>query len=479
MRILLLNPNNILDKILGSGKIFTKPDVPIGLSYIGAILKSHGHEIIFRDSYLHDDSYTDALSFISKVMPDIIGITCLTATGKYVFELGQLIKKHYPRIIIVLGNIHPCVFSEFYLNNNAADIIVHGEGEYTFLEISDAVSHNESYENIKGITWKNNGVVKHNPSRPFIENLDMLPFPYLDEIDYSAYPRLKRDKRPYNRIISSRGCINKCTFCAVHNGRKYRYRSAQNIVAEIKYNIDRFKIKYFAFEDALFTANERRIFEFCDILKHENLDIRWVCEGHINSISETLIKAMVSTGCEYISFGIESGNQRILDQIQKKTNLNDIEETVRMASRYVNVVGLFIIGLPGENADTITETIKLALRLPLSSAQFSMFTPYPGTELYEELKRKNIISIDENDSYGLVNSWERYSSYSIFAKDAPPPIYLPDGMTHRDINKYQKKAFRKFYFRLKHILKNKLPYEDSMTLRDLPNLMRSVANLFT
>lgn len=478
MKVLLINPNNSLDKILGNAKIFAKPDVPLGITYIGAYLRKMGHHVMFRDSYFWNDDCDDVIRYIARKQPDIIGVSCLTANGKYVYRLCKEVKKRFPNILICLGNIHASVFSDFYLKNNAADIVSHGEGEHAMLEICNTFQKQGTFENIKGISWKHDGRIIDNEPRDFIKNLDHLPFPYMEDINYHDYPRLKTYKEPYIPIFSSRGCVNKCTFCAVHGGQKYRARTAGNVIEEIEFYLKRYKIDRFVFEDPLFIANRERISEFCDLLREKKLKIKWGGEGHVNCISEPLLRKMAAHGCESLAFGIESGNQNILKMVRKNTKIKDIKEKIKLAAQYIpNVAGLFIIGLPGDTYGTIMETIQFSLELPLNSVQFSMFTPYPGSELYAKLSNEGKIKVNMDDLEGLINSWERYSSYAIFADDAPKPIYIADGLSLNELKQLHKKALRKFYFRLKYLLKNTPPHLLTLNFKDSLMLLKSVIKL--
>ena len=480
MKILLINPNNLLEKILGSGKIFASPDVPMGLLYIASYLQKFGYNVILHDSYLHNDDYEDIITIIKDYNPNIIGISCLTANGKFVFELGQIIKQKYPEKLLVLGNLHASIFSNFYLKNKAADIIVHGEGEVTLYEICEAIKNKTRFEEIKGISFiSENKNIVNNINREFIKELDMLPFPYPDNFDILKYPRMRSTRRSFLRIVSSRGCVNKCTFCSVHNGKKYRTRSVDNVIEEILLTNEKYNINVYSFEDPLFTADKKRIIKLCEKIIKYKLNIKWVCEGHINYIDEELLKFMKRAGCNGIAFGIESGNQAILDKIKKNTNLKDIEEKIVLTKKYINrVIGLFIIGLPGETEETIKDTLKLSLKLPLSAAQFALFTPYPGCQLYKDLINQNKIIIDENNIQELIDSWERYSSYAIFSNNAPYPIYIPDGFTFKELKRYQKKALKNFYFRLSYLLRNRFIYLNVLSLKDTPFLFKSIFRLF-
>jgi radical SAM superfamily enzyme YgiQ (UPF0313 family) len=224
------------------------------------------------------------------------------------------------------------------------------------------------------------------------------------------------------------------------------------MVEEIDYLVKTYKVRTFNFEESLFTADRRRVYRFCELLKKSDLAIKWKCEGHVNYVDEALLEKMHQAGCSTISYGIESGNQHILDSIGKRTKLESITEIVRLSRKIgLEVHGLFILGLPGETHETIHDTISYARRLPLNAAQFAIFTPYPGTEYYQTLKSEGKITENLDDVDFTLSSWLRYTQYPVFGKKIRP-IYTPDGISYDQLVTYQQIALRKFYFRFRTLL---------------------------
>lgn len=483
MDVLLINPNNYLDRILGSGKIFAKPMLPTGILSLTAYLRSKGIETGFHDSYLHNDTSNDILELIKKHQPKIVGISCLTANAQHVYETGCEIKKRFPEVKVMMGNHHASVFARFFLKQNATDAVVHGEGELTTHELCLAWLEGRDITDIKGLSTIKNGEFITTEPRKFIKDLDALPLPYLDDLDYDAYPHL-HGAAAFMPVLSSRGCVNRCKFCAVSDGRRFRSRSPESVVAEMKFYHERFGVTRFGFLDSLFVANNKRVFEICDLIEKELPPVTWGCEGHVRFMTPELAKRMAQAGCDSVAYGVESGNQTILDKIGKENTLEQIRETIEFTTPYMPVIGLFIIGLPGETPETIDQTIRFAQSLPLRQAQFSMFCPYPGTELYNNLLADGTIVVDEDKPEELVKSWERYSSYAIFADEAPEPIYMLPGMTIEKMAYLHKSALRRFYLRPTFFFKHLLPsifkkqgHMASLTLADIPHFIKSVWNL--
>jgi len=485
MDVLLINPNNYLDRIIGSGKIFAKPSVPSGILSLVAYLRSKGIDAGFHDAYLHNDGVEDALAAVERHAPRIVGISCLTANAKYVYELGRAIKRAHPDIKVMLGNHHASVFARFYLKQGAADAVVHGEGEITTHELCEAWLSGGGLADIRGMTRLEGGEAVTSEPRGYIKDLDALPYPYLDDLDYDAYPHMQ-GADAYMAIATSRGCVNRCKFCAVSDGRHFRARSPESVIKEMKFYVERFGVRKFGFLDSLFIANVKRVYAICDLIERELPPITWGCECHVRFMTPGLAERMARAGCDNVAFGVESGNQAVLDSVGKGTRIDQIRQAIEDTAPHIPVMGLFIIGLHGETPATIEQTIRFAQALPLRQAQFSMFCPYPGTELYNNLVAEGAIVIDEDRPEALVESWERYSSYAIFAKDAPAPIYILPGMTLDQMAHLHKSALRRFYMRPSFVFRHLLPsivhkqgHMASLKLTDLPNLARSVWNLVT
>ncbi len=276
--------------------------------------------------------------------------------------------------------------------------------------------------------------------REYIENLDILPFPAWDIIP--DFPHAYKLSAPLSikgleaSIITSRGCPYNCIFCdrSVF-GHKYRYHSAEYVLEMFRILTKGYQIKHvYIYDDTFITAKER-LYEICNYLIKEKTKVSWSCQGTVHVDYETL-KLMKAAGCWQIGFGIESGSERILKVLKKSQTVEQVKKAVGMANKAgIKVRGLFIIGSPTETREDIMKSIALAKELPLDDLQVLNFTPFPGTEIYPIAKEYG----EFEDNWGKMNFLE--------------PIFIPYGLTKKELIEYQNKAHREFYLRFRVIWK--------------------------
>jgi anaerobic magnesium-protoporphyrin IX monomethyl ester cyclase len=461
MKILLINPPNTMDDVLGKASVFVTELDPLGLLYIASVLEQEGHEVEVLDAFIARLNLDSIMKEVEKRKPDVVGISCLTSNGAAVYEIGREIKRNYERIKVVLGNIHASIFNKVYLDHNCADAVVHGEGEYAFAKILERYEAKTDLQGISGVSWHNGRHIVDNEPPELIDDLDQLPFPARHLIPKEKYKigklnnfiYINRGNKNIRQMFTSRGCVYSCSFCVVHKNRKYRTMSPGRVVDEMQHLINDYNVGYIFIMDSLFIANKKRVMKICEEMIQRNLNIKWGCEGHINIIDEDMLYMMEKAGCYEIHIGIESGVQRLLDNVNKGTKIDKIEKTIKMVKERSNikVAGLFMLGLPGETVEDSKKTIEFARRLPLDFAQFSITVPYPGSQLYEILSAEGKIDTGvRNDGSVNLDIWKRYSAHIGFSDNEP--IYVPDGMTSNDLKSMEKLALRRFFLRPSKIL---------------------------
>lgn len=454
-RVLLINPPWY--RILGSNFEF----IPLGLCYIAGVLRENGHEVaVYNADFRRDEvvlpfilkmtksyqAYEQILSDLTNPIwrevedrirtfrPDIVGITAMTPKYSSAVNVAKIVKQFDPSVSVVMGGPHPTVLPTETAKNGCVDAVVRGEGEYSFLELENAFENGKVPRNILGITYKHNNRIVSNPNRPLIEDIDKLPFPardlVLDKESYFA--------QAFGVMFTSRGCPYSCIFCASNKiwGKRVRFRSPENVVAEIKYVCKIYGTRYFQFEDDTFTLNKKRTERICDLIKQEDLDIEWCCDTRTDLITDDLLKKMRAAGCTSVNLGIESGNENILKISKKGITLNQTRNAVKLTKKHgLKVTTYFMIGLLGETKDTIMDTINFMYELSPDMTCLSITTAYPGTELFEMAMNKNLIA-KEND-------WASYFHQSpemvITENIAPEEFRRLVEMTEKIFDKYNRK----------------------------------------
>ncbi len=416
---------------------------PIGLGYIASFLRLHGHKVDIIDCAIMKESYTQIRSRIEAMNPDVIGITALSS---YYNEMRILAKVLRPlQIPIILGGVHVSALPELSLRECKADFVVRGEGELTILELMDKWFDEEGKKKIKGIAYLENGKIRINPNRELIQNLDDIPFPAWDLINPSWYPRQPHGeiykRYPVAPILTTRGCPYSCSYCASTQfwRRKFRRRSARNIVDEIEYLVNDFKIREIHIWDDNFTLMRKHVVEFCREVLRRKLDLTFACPNgvRIDTLDKELLRLMRRTGFYSITFAIESGSQKILDRANKKINLKVIPEKLKIAKKLGFIIpSFFIFGLPGETYTTARRTIQFAKSLPLDTAVFFIAKPLPGSKLFDDWRQ-------ENNLLKLNYDWFSFNRFRnrLILKNGKKILNLPQD------------AYREFLFRPIQILR--------------------------
>jgi anaerobic magnesium-protoporphyrin IX monomethyl ester cyclase len=364
---------------------------PLGLGYLAAVLEQSQHQVQILDFSLDPQSSLDSdVQRVAAFNPHLVGITAMTSVYHNALETAALLKAYLGRPI-VLGGPHATMCPERILaESTVIDYLVRGEGETTILELAQALGGERDLRSVNGLTYRRRGEVVSNPDRDLIADLDSLPFPARHLFDLKRYGLRTPEGQPMATILSSRGCPYNCSYCFKGIvGRTYRQRSPENIIAELRQIIAEYGIHNFYFIDDLFTIDLRRLQAITQELITQELDIRWQCLGRVDRVNAEILRKMYAAGCRRIHYGIESGNQEVLQRIGKGIKLEQVRDAVRWAKEAgIQAKGYFMLGLPGDTEKTMQQTIDLAVELDLDEAMFSLTTPFPGTRLWDELVKK-------------------------------------------------------------------------------------------
>ncbi len=452
MKVLLINPNS---ETVESSRRFRRelltPIIPLGITYIAALLERNGIEVAIIDQVAERINKDVLFERIIAEKPGVVGFSCLTATMNNVSKLARRIKDYDRSIRIVLGNIHASLFADELLKQKIADIVVHGEGEISMLELVSYLQRGKDLRGLEGISFTDNGNVYHNPGRAPIEDLDSLPYPALHLLqlkNYTEVPLASIYNSVASVILASRGCPYRCIFCTqdkIH--KKPRYRRLENIIDEIEYMNGRYKIRYFGFTDTFFPFSINFGLEFCNrfIKRGLHKKVRWVTETRVDLVNFELLKKMKQAGAYLMMYGFEVGNQEILNKLRKGTTI----EQARLAMKYTKraglmSLGLFMLGMPSETRETCEQTIRFAKELDCDFVKFNIAIPYPGSELFK-------LYIDRRDKAGEL---DKYNSWYDWFSDSEDLLYTPEGMSSKELKDLQRKAMFSYYMRPKIVLRN-------------------------
>jgi len=416
--------------------------VPLGLGYIAASLEQAGHEVEIIDLNVRRISDNKLRKRVAAA--DMVGITGMITEYGTLLGLVDFVKTANTEAKVVLGGPLVTALPRKLFQESTADFAVLGEGEKTIVSLVSALENGEDVGSINGIVFRADGeITVTEPAEP-IADMDTIPFPARHLLDMKRYIKDHFQSfgikiRGFGRIrstnlLSSRGCPYSCTFCFKDMwGRQWRGRSPQSIIREMESLYETYRVNGFFFNDDTFVLDRERVLEFCRQLIEKRLRIVWYCNGRVNLMTEEMLRAMYEAGCRGIAYGIESGNQRILDSMKKNETLDQVREVVAWTKKAgIHVTGYFMLGMLGETRDTIRETMAFARELQLDFHGFSLTTPIPGTELYDSALEAGLISEGRTD----IGEWSLHTNAN-----------LTQNCTDDELVGFSSEAFREFYLR--------------------------------
>jgi radical SAM superfamily enzyme YgiQ (UPF0313 family) len=356
--------------------------VPTGLCYLHACLREAGYDSILANFSAWPASRIRKELLTSK--PDFIGISQWTHNRHISLELAGMCRSLLPDSTIVMGGGHATFcYADILIEGSPVDIVVRGEAESTLLELAARVASGSGWQDIAGLAFRRNGTIAVTPPRKSLDDLDRLPLParYLDW-SVGVDPELQSEF-----IVTTRGCPSTCYFCSSPDfwGRRVRFRSPGAIVDEIRYIRQKYGLIYFSIRDDTFTADRRRVLEFCSQMQKQEVNTLWNCQSRVTAIDEELVTEMKRAGCECIQLGVESGSTRILQQLGKNITPPQIEQACAMIRKVGIHLSIYLISdVPGETGDDIRQTIELIRHIHPDDGYVSPLAYYPGTQLYKD-----------------------------------------------------------------------------------------------
>ncbi|HDQ25508.1 MAG TPA: radical SAM protein, partial [bacterium] len=426
----------------------------LGLAYISAYLDAKGIGSRIIDMNVEQGDAEEQVSRIAG-SPDIIGITSMTSAVLNGLEIAEKCRERFPKAKIVFGGVHATVMPEDILSRDFVDCVIRGEGEEAFYRLVTG----SAPESVSGLSYRDNGVIKHNPEGFLIENLDTLPQPAYHKLPVSRYrPAVGSYKRlPAISMLATRGCPGKCTYCfGSYLGGKIRMHSVKYLIEEIKMLRSKFGIKQIMFYDDTFTTYRKKVAEFCEEVIRERIDISWVCFSRVDTIDMETLKLMKKAGCHQIMYGIESGSEEILKNINKRIDRQKATEAVRMTKKAgIECRAAFMLGNPGETEETMEKTISFAVELDPDIALFNISTPFPGTKMFEWAKANGYLASEDWMKYDLSHMLMRLPTVSA-----------------EKIEEYYKKAYSVFYNRPSYMIKR------ALRIRGINDIVNGVKGFF-
>ena len=413
------------------------PFIPLGIGYLAAVLEKAGYPVDVIDCQALKLTPEQFRAELSKRNPDVVGMTSTTLTYKSAAEMAKIAKEVNPKCTTMIGGSHVSFWDENALKEYPQfDIIVRKEGENTIVELMQRIEAGKPHYDVVGTTCRKGSEIVKNPDRPYIQDLDSLPFPahhlfpleHLNKYGVVVFP-----------VYTSRGCTFWCNFCSAVRmfGRGYRMRSPKSVVDELEFLVKTFHAQQFSFLDDAFSVSQERVKEICLEIQRRNLKIKWDCETRVDMVTRELLQLMKDSGCIAVWLGVEAGSQMVLDAMGKGYKLETIKKTFKTAEEVgLMTVASVVLGFPEETPETLRETTKFIEELNPDDVGYYMATPYPGTPMRELV---------------IKNGWLRITDFNRY--DTATPIFETPLISSKQLKEMREKALQSFYIRPSYIYK--------------------------
>ena len=415
---------------------------PLGIAYIGAVLQKEGDNVYLKDYEVEHFDPDHLQGFIKDHQIDLVGISFRTASYSSAKEFSHHVKKAESGITVVLGGQHATAFAEQTLQDIEADIVVRGEGEYTFRDLVRSIKEDRSLSGLPGITFLDSAgkIISNDESEP-IKDINALPMPLREALPLERYNIIT--------LITSRGCPFNCIYCDKGvSTRAVKYRSPESVLYEIKYITQKLRRNRLYIVDDYFFLHRNRLTKILDGISRSGLSVKWVCQARVDGIDKAIIEKAKKAGCEQIMFGIESGDESELQYIRKKTTNEQAESAVRLSRQYgITARANFMLGFPVSTKETVSNTIRFAKKIHPDIVRFFAVSPLPNTDLWYEVYGP--------DSDKTTIGWDKLDFFK--------PNFDTIGLKRKDISLYVMAAYW-------HVLKDDFLKEISLYL--FPNLAK-------
>lgn len=437
----------------------------LGICYLASYLRSHDYPADILDANALGLKEEEFERRVKESAADVVGLTSTTIGWPAVVEASRLVRKALPNAKIIVGGPQVAVFPEECLSFDSFDLGVLGDGEETLLEIIKNIEEGKPIDEIRGTAARDPLGIRINPSRPWIEDISRLPHPAVELLPLDKYHCLTVES-PFFTMVSSRGCPYKCAFCSqVYCGEKVRFRTPEDLVGEMENYVKNFGAKEIIMFDETFTIDEKRVLKICDLIKEKGLKFKWNIRTRVDALTEPMLLALKKAGCYGLHLGVESGSPRILELMKKGITVPQIRQAFKMAKKHgFKTRGYFMIGYLDEDLETYTTTIMLAKDLDLDWASFSITTPLPATELFNQAAARKLID---------PNYWKKYTLLESNLTDFP--VIEGKNWDREMLQELMKTAYHQFYMRPAYIWKRLVSIRSWTEIIDILKGMKVLA----
>lgn len=412
---------------------------PLGLLYIQAAVKHSRHESIFLDANVEGWNHEEAARQALMHNPDLVGLQAMTFTLPDAYLVAKAIKRLNPKVKIIIGGPHPTIYPKETAELEAVDFALAGEGEVKFISFLDSFHDVKVRTSIPGIVSKIKGEVTYTPSTGLLKDLDSIHPPARGSSPYRKYTSVLAKHNPITTMITSRGCPFQCVFCN-RMGRKYRCHSAEYILKEIE-NILRLGIREIFIHDDTFTLKRERVENICRGIIERGYNIVWEARTRVDCVDEKLLALMRKAGCYRLSFGVESGSEKVLKSMRKGIKLGQVKQVFSWCKENgILTLADFMFGNLDEKMEDINKTIELVKQIKPNFVQFSICSPYPDTPLYKMGLEKGLIPRD---------IWLDFAHNPL--QDFNSPVWTQH-FTEEELQKITADAYKSFYIRPSFII---------------------------
>lgn len=449
MRILLINPPRE-NELLGNNPAIIDEErgynPPLGLLYLAGYLEQFtDNRVEVLDAQAQELSYDALRGEITRRRPDVVGLTAMTFTLIDVIKTARLVKAIDSATPVVLGGPHVHLYPKETLDIPEVDYLVLGEGEVAFAQMLERIGDPGSMAGVEGIAFRHDEQMVLTGPRALEEDLDKLPFPARHLTPHKKYSSVIARRAPITTMFTSRGCPYQCIFCdRPHLGKKFRARSAKNVVDEMEACVS-LGIREFLVYDDTFTIQRQRVLDICDEIIHRNLDIGWDIRARVNTVDDEMLRRLRQAHCERIHYGVEAGTDRVLQILQKGITLEQARQAFQATKKAgISTLAYFMIGAPTETREEVLQTIEFAKSLAPDFTHITIVTPFPGTKLYQ---------------MGLAQGQFTHDFWQEFAANPTPdfqPQYWEENLSRGELQELVTYAYKSFYERPGYIVQRLL-----------------------